>query len=420
MPAKQSRGEPTSKRKKASRVTVAVDPRTDEVNPGDVSEHDDLTVEDFQEWFGDGEENIAVQVYRLEPKFYAGERVDGYLGDLQPTMDPDEFRRVYGGQLYSLRQKVNGRFTNVQRRFRVSGPPVVDCPPTAPGPGDPPKQTEVDQLVPTMDVNGVAVPLGDFEMLKQAVLFKRTMDQLMPEKPDLNLELIRLLMTKEQGSGDLLAQADQLAGLASKLRDLAGSGSGGSPWVDLGREALGTVGKLIDAKAGAGIPALPVPNRSTKHQVPGHDSPRTVSEMDREPTRREPGKTPETTETLEVDQLSALAEKAAAYIVQGFLMEPQQSVDDTVTVLDTVLGIPKAYRPQIVPYRDRLRLVTRSVLTNQVEVAAADLDKLDLYFNSTFDSFLGLETTDTETLNSEADNVTENQGTEAPRTALGG
>jgi hypothetical protein len=351
----------------------------------------------WQEFFGDGTERTAVQLFRLEPRFWEGGNIYGYISELQRDDGLQVIKDNYGGGLYAVRQTVNGRYRR-QKQVRIAGDPRVVHPPpsdasvnTIPSPEKPAPSLAG---VPTVNVKGVPIPVDDFESIKRVVLFTKAMDVIFPRPTDVNETLLKLILQQRGQPSDVLDQAEQFTTLAEKLKSLTGySGGGGTTWMDIAGQALDKVDKFVSLAASkkSAIPAIPRPvtgrlpsSALSKGSSLLAEAGRDMGFPDRETVD------PQTKEPVEVEYRD-IAEKAASYIVQGFVVEPQQTPAETVAVLDAVLPImSQKTRQGLESHRRVLCLVAHSILSNQVETDAAYLSQFDLYFNDVFDIFIGV------------------------------
>jgi len=262
----------------------------------------------FEDFFGDGTDPIVVQIERMEPKFFYGQDITGYLGLLGPDDTLETIAEKYGGGRYIIRQKVRGRF-KTQKTFRIAGPPKVSPPPTyretePPRVASSPPGAASAVYTPTIDVAGVAVPISEIEQLKSLIVWQKMVETMFPVKPDVNDMLLQLAIGRN--APDMLSQVSTLTEVIEKVKNLAGgdSGSGAPWWAELGRDALGALGKLLD-KARPAASAIP--------GIPPAPSPVMIPDNSATPPKMVTESVPGQRENMSNNQIE-LAEKAASYI----------------------------------------------------------------------------------------------------------
>jgi hypothetical protein len=380
---------------------------------------DDLeSQENFDEFFGDGTQRVALHLHRLEPRHWASKRIDGFITELNRGDGWQTIVDNWGGGRYLLKQYINGKYGR-QRQIRIAGDPKTINPPFPSGAAaddnDRGGAERLPSSAPTIDVNGVAVPVNDIEMIKRVALFARAMDSIFPKAPDINDTLLQLALDRNGQKGSILDQADQFATLAEKLKQLTGGGGGsGTTWLDLGSQALMALEKMVGvaaAKRGGMIPIPPVVDQTRKlpNQIQQKNQvlPASTTDQALTPHSQKSGETLLSDDiTRKSDEVGYqdIAEKAASYIAQGYIVEPQQTPGETNQVLNAVLPpfSPEA-RQKISSYRKVLNMVSRNVLSSQLETNAESLAQFDLYFNKVFDIFVSVTSETLQPSNGKAD-----------------
>ncbi|GAH81601.1 unnamed protein product, partial [marine sediment metagenome] len=221
-----------TKKPKKEDSPVSVDSAFD----NDVDLVDALDAQDFQELFGDGTENITVQLYRTEPEYHDGSRCRGFLGALQSGDDLESIRVRFGGGRYVLRRQLNGKFAG-NRTVTIVGNPKIEPLPSTDGASVPGTARDLGRF----NVGGLDVPLtADVEEIKKMMLYVRMLKTAFPDPPvpiappvppDMNDTLLKLLIESRRDP-DVLDQVDKLTGVFDRLKSLSPNGSGSTAWLD--------------------------------------------------------------------------------------------------------------------------------------------------------------------------------------------
>lgn len=398
------------KSQKSDRKSPGVSVAADSTGDQNFDLVDGQDIDDFRDLFGDGTEDITVHLYRLEPRFYKGERCDGFLGALESGDDLDYIRKTYGGGRYALRKRVGTKF-RAQRHIRIGGKPKLESPSPAEaetsapfdkpeaGPEEPTRNgvtraPEREQLTPEheplarVNVAGVDIPLtGDMAKIKETMLFVRMLKTAFPEPPDINETLLKMAIEGRRDP-DVLDQVEKLTAVFDRLKSISpdGGGSGSTNWLDIGSQVINAFVRYVEtAGAKRSIGAIPQVAKKNEISAPAVSIPALPAV---EPVETS-GKSPLIAEK-ESDFMTyqEIAEKAGSYIVQGYISEPQQAPAETARVLDAVASVSEAERPELIAYKDVLYLVAKNILTSQVETPPEDIEKFRLYFNNVFDIFV--------------------------------
>ena len=332
------------------------------------------------------DDNSKVQVYRFEPRYYRGEPTHGYVTDLYPGDSIKTLKDEHGGGYYMFRQQINGRFSQQQRRLHIVGPPRVSS--LSPGATAVAVDKKLQAITKgTLDLGGIEVPIGDLEALKEVALFKKAMDIILPPKEDINDVLLKMLLerTDPPPPPDPLGQIDQLTSIADKLKQITGGG-GGEWWQDLGAEALKAVTAFAEAANRGGQPVAPRPAIPQKPpEIAPGTAPAEIVEntaQDSEPAEQQ------AQETAKMNVMQT-AEKAASYIVAGYLLEPQQTPGEVKEVLDQVLPfMDDAARQNLKNYQRILRNIANSLISTQAVIEDDTMREFGEYFTLVFDRFI--------------------------------
>lgn len=402
-------GKHTKKSEKPDGKRPGVSVATD--SPGDQSFDlvEGQDIEDFQEFYGDGTEDVTVHLYRLEPRFHKGERCDGFLGALEPGDDLSYIRKTHGGGRYSLRKRIGSRF-KAQRHIRISGKPKLESPSPAEAetsaptdkaekpPEEPASIAAPEGEQPTLErepfarvnVAGVEIPLtGDLAKIKEMMLFIRMLKACFPDPPDINETLLKMAIDGRRDP-DVLDQVDKLTSVFDRLKSISPEGGGSTGWLDIGSQIINAFVRFTET-AGAKRSLATMPQLPKKPEIAAP-----VASGVGKPLEK-PAESPlNAVKESDLMTYQEIAEKAGSYIVQGYISEPQQEPAETARVLDAVVPVAESERPELAAYKDVLCLVSKNILSNQIETTAEDIEKFVLYFNKVFDIFVSTENLETE------------------------
>lgn len=365
----------------------------DPENPGNLAVEDDPEiVQDFTEFFGDGSESIKVQLYRLEPRYFQGERIDGFLRYLQPGDDYDDITQHYGGGLYQLRQIITapGERTRwgIQKRFRVSGPPLVAAPTSTVAHPETietaPEKTAAVQVGSDTRIEGIPIGGSDQE-------FAKTMERIaliraaFPQPQELNgqiLQLVISLIGKQNTGLDLTGISNALVALKEIMP--AGGGESGTTVLDLLKEGIKafsqyveTAGKQPGKHVGSG-PAKPA-------QPPALPAPTNAQEPPKKPALEAKG----ASEGMSIKQV---ADRACRAIVSGYMSDPQQTADEVNQALEIMLpDIDDTTKPILATFKDKLKQAAINTLNAEYETEPEDRERFLLFFDEVFSKFVTVE-----------------------------
>lgn len=376
-------GASTSKNRGSAGATGAVEVDKNETDPLIES-----SLADFQSLFGDGSENVTVELYRTAPKYHDGQTVAGFIDNLSPGSDRAFIARNYGGGEYWIKVRNSLGHYVQNHRILIAGEPLPS----------PKRRSESDDSKtdrPEIAAGGGrefdGVRVGNWNQmmadLQQMMVIKSIL-----REPDQNMELVRMLTQREKAP-DLMAQASQFFEMFNKLREFlpesdgGGSGGGENIWAVI-KEALKAVPKLIEARAGSGAAGFPgfTPGGSAV-SAPGGLS--RVDEI-------EGGEIKQITENTNsegnaMDQGTMLANNAVGIIIQNFRLG--KDVARTVQLLNETVPIPQANRDALLTPRkqtlfDLAETQLIDVFDNYVD---EQQQKFTEYFEAVWKAFCGTD-----------------------------
>jgi len=331
----------------------------------------------FADLFGDGSENVTVHINRMEPEFFDGVNIAGHLGLLSPGDNIENIRLKFGGGRYKIQKLVNNRYKRTGY-IRISGVPRM------PVPEDNPERPIDDAPPPAVVPDGASyhgIPLSGSSAEFIAMIERiKLIDVAFPAKQDINDTLLKLVLSRGRDGNDLDNLLNQTEKLGRLVEQFGGGQQSGSNLIDLGMKAIDGLNRYVESASSIQKNKMlrqirePLPAGQTADLIPE----KTIA--------KEVGKMPST------EQLGSkeIAEKAAGYIVTGYIQDPPQSASDTVTVLRSVLPeFDDQGMAEIVENRQILYLLSRNALASIVEIDAENGKSFDQYFNEVFELFVG-------------------------------
>jgi hypothetical protein len=296
---------------------------------------------------------------------------------LKPGDNVETIRLRYGGGRYQIKKLINNRFKKTGF-IRISGLPRVPVPE-----GSPERPVE-DAPPPTVVSDGASyhgIPLGGSSAEFVAMIERiKLIEVAFPEKPSINDTLLNLLLSQGKGGNNLDSILDQTEKLGRIVEQFGGGQQSGSNLIDLGMKAIDGLGRYVES-------ASDIQRNKILGQI---HRPQIAENI--------PGAVPEKLIDKEVGNMpirekmndKEIAEKAAGYIVTGYIQDPPQSVGDTATVLRSVLPeFDEAGLAEIIKNRQILYLLSRNALASVVEIDAENGTQFDKYFNEVFNLFVG-------------------------------
>lgn len=274
----------------------------------------------------------VVTLARLEPDTWQGVNIKGFICKLSPGHDESWIKENYGGGKYILNRKSlsTGKITGV-RTIEIAGNPLVASAPyqretSAISNADP---VEIGSM-PSIDVGGVSVPVGDLETIKQVLLYTRLVDQMFPKKPDINDTLLQLAMKRNDTSAISIVR--ELKEAAELLN--TGGESTGANMNDIIMKITDTAGTVLSAVYG---------NKGRPGQAPLRSLPGPVQDVgqvtNQVETQKQPSQSGEPAQSPEGDSMSqqALLGPMVAQLCNSFRLQPPKEPKAVVRMLDQVL-----------------------------------------------------------------------------------
>ncbi|MCX6826847.1 MAG: hypothetical protein NTV06_06250 [candidate division Zixibacteria bacterium] len=345
-----------------------------QVNEGNLLEREPS---DYQDLFGDADENVRVELYRISPVLYEGHEISGFLDLLEPSMDLSYISKRWGGGRYNVKKRKAGRFVDI-RAFRIAGDPRVLPPPRMSGSDEAPALSE-DEKSGSIGIGGTDEAF--FKRLERIKMIKLAF----PEPLDINTELLRLAINNKSGPADtegMFRLFDNFLAIAGKLRS-EGGGEKGSTVYDLVGKGIDAFTKYVDAAKTIPRPALkPLPVKNELLQIPNLEQSGKMQENIQENQQLN------TEENIEMSQ-QEISAQAIHLIVESYLIEPPLSISETVDVLQNTLHLREENRPKIIPFRNTLKNMARLHLNEYEDVEPEKVEKFPLFFEAVFDIYTG-------------------------------
>lgn len=361
-PARKTSAQKTSQgRTRSVIVHQGESPRVDE---GYIESSDEVLEElnktdPFAGLFGDGMENVTVELFRDQPVKFAGVDIGGFCDNLLPGATLKSIKEEYGGGSYNvLKRNTLGQIVT-RRHFRIGGfpvavPPLSSTPIPGPGGADAPSSETDVQWERRMR-----------RLLAERALLKSDGDGLSPVLSEILPLILPAVVAR------LFEHEDPLEKIV-KVKELADSFSGQStvqtenPWV----LALDKFATLLTERA------------SVRRPVPAQTQP--VAQIEARPVAPQ-GESP-----LMFQQV---AQWSVETIGNGFLSDPQSEPGQIVSVLELQLGVAEhpGIRDQIKTHKEKFREMVRLYVSSMIEGQAEWIGELGIYFDSVFDAFCSPE-----------------------------
>lgn len=342
---------------------------------------DGIPVDPFQGLFGPDVEGGKVELYRLHPETWGNLELKGFLRLLTPVDDLTSIASQYGGGLYRLVQRsAAGRIVR-HRSITISGPPRTSSNHVAPSDDD--RAADGDRVAVKTPLGEMRVPLtGNDEAFLKMVERLAMIRHAFPEREDVNDRLLQIALQKTEPGATL----ESLLSIAEKIVTMtAGSDKSttGTTWLDIAREALNGFKEYVHA-AGAVRPGAAPLKTGSLPQIP-NTAGAAAPQLEHQPGADM--------------NLSLLAEKAASYLVAGYIATPRMQPPETAEIIGAILPpLTDTVRAEIRAKQSTLFLIARAILTNQTDTDETDAETFRLYFQETFN----ILTTPDETLDQEA------------------
>ena len=359
------------------------------------------------------DESVVVQLRRTGPKTTVPDPVTGapvslagYLEDLPPGLSSYEgyVAEKWGGGKYLAQRKLNGQIKK-NASFEIGGVPPKITPTSPPPPPKPKVETEsnagkpVVENGPTIRVGKMDVPLSaSMQQIQEMAIVVKSLEQMFPEKPvppDINAELLKLLMERDQNPSNPLDSFHSVIGLVESVKGLipesAGGGEGGASWKDIIDKGITALNGFIEANnsgrqvrpqsprpphraPGTVTAALPAPAATTVNTEPNPttDQIQESPEMSAQPTKKE------------------IAAMAVANIVAHFI-EARTEPAEVVQLLDNIVPLSKEDRGQLVPFKGMLKNMGVSQISEYRLDDPQYVKDWPGYFGEVFDLFTNPE-----------------------------
>lgn len=339
---------------------------------------------DWMDLFGEEDANVRVELYRLHPQSWHGVEISGFIELLDPSMDLSYISEKYGGGRYQVKKRRAGRIAAL-RTVRIAGPPKVLPPPEAADNGKRPTLSESEKI------GEISIGGTDEEFFKRYERFLM-IKKAFPDPPppvDINAALLQLALQNRTGPGDpagMLNMVDSLLEIVGRLRSESGGGtSEGSNVYDLIGKGIDAFRDYVDAAKKIPRPVRPGAIAGQAQIIPQ------VTAAEPSPEIEHKSEKPQE-ENPEMSQ-QQIAAQAIEIITEGYLLEPQLSIQDTADILRATLPIPEGKRDAIEPYRGVLKNMSRLRLNQYEDVEPEKIQKFILFFDAVFDNYIGKQTT---------------------------
>lgn len=354
-----------------------------------------LTENDFGDFFGDGDEDIKVELYRTAPAYWGGQEITGFLCRLNPGSDIQFIQSTYGGGRYQIKKRRSGRFVD-QRSLRIAGAPKLDGPPQpVPAASEPTGRPDLK-----IDTTIGQIPLSgsdqDFSRILERIAIIRAAFPEPQHPQDINAVLLQHILNTSSGKGpDLTHQIETIEAITDLGAKLAGKMTDRpTDFMDIAGKAVEAFGKLVEARSSVRTIGLaPLPHRRILPAPPAAVQPvEPRPEVDPKLIETAPPAQQVTTQREEEPMSTKqLASHAAANIVSSFLADPPLTVEETVELLNFILeGITPDIKAQIKAFKPVLKNMARLQFDGQVdpENISAESGRFLLFFDNVFDIFV--------------------------------
>lgn len=332
----------------------------------DSPEADQLVDEAEGTWldlFGDGSEQVTIELIRVSPAFVADQPCTGFCGNVQPGASLQTLKDLYGGGKYKLQKKVNGQFTKGGVRYlEIVGVPILSAKstvvvaepaagrtlgPAVSGPG----------ASATISVDGMTLP-ADFQEFKRSLMEIMMIKAALREPDPLNTELLKIALNQAGPKDELTSMLSAIGKIKDIASELSPASSAGDGWMGLVSKGLDAFGSFMKSKQTAIGPGPIFAGAPEVARAVAGKEPALLLES--------PAEKP-----VEVGEQMNMQQKILAglnIIVAGFKLRPAKEVSAVVDILAEQLAIPEAERGVLIPFRENL--------FNKAELMLAD-DFLD-------------------------------------------
>ena len=338
----------------------------------------------------DGLPDSKVQLYRTSPPVYAGEKISGYLCDLDRSCDLAWINYNYGGGVYCLRKVVRGRYTQ-QRTVEIAGRPRLD-PPGAAGAAAPvaaPLPAVGSRTLANIggDVAYKGIPLsGSNEEFVRMIERLSLIKHYFPEPTNINDTLLKMLLEKQNDTGleGILNNMEKARTLIEQLQPGDNGGGETGSILNLIGKGLDTFKALLE-KRGSGpapmaVPAIE-PAGPISSPLPELITERPVTVPENNPL---PGAEP-------MPNFRDMANQACSIIVDSFMNEPEQNpVELTADMVRHQLPpLTPEIKIKVLENKAALEGIGRLLLNERYETDPQLVQNFNLYFQGVVDILAG-------------------------------
>lgn len=362
-------------------------------DPADLVEVDpesDALEIDFEDLFGDGSESVIVELIRLDPKFYAGQRVGGFLCHLPPGSTKDTIRELYGGGQFRIIKKGIGGKIIASRGVAIAGVPFL---PSTPGGRTDPAAADSGSPAaahaPVLTKEGIPIGIENAEFIRMA----QQLALIRAAFPDPNADLIKALLNRPAAAPqqDLVALAGQIIGLVNQFKEImptaaAGdSGSGGAGLMDVLKEGVAAFGAYMKAQGSRPAPVMSRPELG----APPRPLPAPAPVLLPNP---EPPAAASESETPKMS-IQEFVNSAIIVLCNGYVMKKTPA--EVVSALNVSIPLPVSARAAFLePQKDAFKTLCETNLSDDFFENPELADRFPEFFEQVFSGFIGSEKKD--------------------------
>ena len=338
----------------------------------------------------DGLPDSRVQLFRTGPMNYNGEKISGYLCDLDQSCDLSWINANYGGGIYTLRKTVRGRYTQ-QRTVEIAGRPRLD-PPGAAGAAASmaaPMPSAGSRVLANVgaDVAYKGIPLtGSNEEFVRMVERLSLIKHYFPEPTNINDTLLKMLLEKQSDTGldGILKNMEKARELIDRLSPGENGGGETGSILNLIGKGLDTFKALLEKR---GTPPAPAPGSAVE---PIGFQPVPLPELITERPANVPESNPLPGEK-EMPNFREMANQGCSIIVDSFMSEPtdpnpEKLVAITVDMVKMQLpSLTPEIKAEMIRNRAALNGIGRLILNERYEIDPQLVQNFNLFFDQVFD-----------------------------------
>lgn len=341
---------------------------------------------DFEDLFGDGSENVIVELIRTDPRFFGGRRTGGFLCHLPPGSTKETIRESYGGGQYRVVKKGAGGRIVAQKSVQIAGEPLLPNPAPSSSAASHTRESEAapSNLAPVQTSAGIPIGVNNAEFLAMAQQLALVRSMF----PDINSELMKAMINRPAPQQQNLVElAGQIVALVNQFREVVPASSeaaaGGSGWLDILREGVAAFGAYMKAQQSRPMVIPRAPGGSDAGRIPEIPPAARPALPMNPPAVSADNSTGK--ESEEVQSIQSYVDKAAAIINGGYLLK--KSPEEVAQALE--LAIPLAP-----PVRSLMLKPQQAALRDYCEISLSDdfieAPELKEGFGAFFDSVFNL------------------------------